>query len=80
MAIRDDIQNFPLSNNSRGIWYYTIDWNNNQIEEIGSGSLRRIAQDILDGKCNIQIMGMWQGNWRTDAFKLTPEFILENIK
>lgn len=74
---------FPLVQGGREIWYMGVDSNWGLLEfratKVGLENLRAFCQALsMPGKKGL-LIGVWNGQYRTDLFILDPKVILKRL-
>ncbi len=86
MAFRtDSIESFPFSDRTGSVWYILTDWKNKTQTDFHfvehKKNLVLVLQDIINNsqENEFELMGVWQGQRRTDIFKLPVQLAFKEI-
>ena len=86
MAIRNDIQYFPFDSKDRGVWYLVIDWDKKTEQAFSYVQEKRdlipfLSSIIKNNQTNnFTLFGVWNGQYKTDLFKIPIEEAVNELK
>jgi hypothetical protein len=79
-------ENFPWESTSRAIWYAILNVEGNEIQRYGFTSALSQKDALVKalrkvkGKNKAILLGVWNGNHRTDLFVLDKEIAIEKLQ